>query len=229
MQYIKLSHALEKTSPVHIGLKNPEITPNSQIYKGGGYNSYIISVENHCGTHVDAQDHFIDGGKRISDYNINELVFEAPLLLDIPKKQKELIKLEDISRFNLEGKDCLILRTGFEKYRRDDPETYLTLNPGIEPDLIYWIRNNYPEIKCIGIDCVSISSFQKPEKGKEAHLNAFIEKRELGKPLILVEDMKLDKIRNLNSIESIIVVPWQIRGVDSAPCTVLAKIKPAKT
>ncbi|MGZ7048139.1 MAG: cyclase family protein, partial [Methanobacterium sp.] len=64
---------------------------------------------------------------------------------------------------------------------------------------------------------------------KKAHLNAFMEKKELGEPLVLVEDMKLDNIKNLDSVENIIVVPWQIKGIDSAPCTVLAKIKPTKT
>ncbi|MGZ7043530.1 MAG: cyclase family protein [Methanobacterium sp.] len=109
IQYIKLSHVLQETSPVHIGLKNLEITPKGQISKGGGYNSYIISIENHCGTHIDSQAHFIDGGKSISDYGVNELVFNNPLILDISKGKNGLIKLEEISKLNLEDKDCLIL------------------------------------------------------------------------------------------------------------------------
>ncbi|HML05629.1 MAG TPA: cyclase family protein [Methanobacterium sp.] len=225
MKYIVLSHALEETSPVHIGLKSLEIIPNSQVSKGGAYNSYIISVENHCGTHIDAPGHFLDEGKIISDYSQEELIFNNPLILDMPKKQEEVIKLEEISELNLEDKDCLIFRTGFEKYRKDDPDTYLRLNPGIEPDLIYGIRKNYPNIRCIGIDCVSISSFLKPEQGKEAHLNAFNKNKELGEPLVLVEDMNLEKIENLDLIGTIIVVPWNIKGIDSAPCTVLAKLK----
>jgi len=224
MPYVELSHALKETSPVHIGLKNLEITPKTQISEGGGYNSYIISVENHCGTHIDAPAHFMDKGKTISDYSIAEFVFNNPLILNTPKKQEELIKIDEISKNNLKGKDCIIFYTGFGRYRKQDPDTYLTMNPGIEPDLIYWIRKNYPEIKCIGIDCISISSFKKPEQGKKAHLNAFMENKEIGKPLVLVEDMKLDTIKKLNSVKKIIVVPWQIKGIDSAPCTVIAKI-----
>ncbi len=224
MSYTILSHMLEETSPVHIGLKNLEITPRSQIAQGGGYNSYIIAVENHCGTHIDAQGHFMDGGKTISDYQPNELRFKCPLILDIPKGEEELIRLEEIYGHDLKDKDCLIFRTGFEKYRNVDADIYLKLNPGIDPDLIYWLRENYPQIRCIGIDCVSISSFSKPEQGKEAHLNAFVEKNGLGHPLVLVEDMKLGNIKN-DTLESIIIVPWQIKGIDSAPCTVLAKIK----
>lgn len=225
MRYIRLSHALEENSPVHIGLKKLEIIPNSQITEGGSYNSYIISLENHCGTHIDAPGHFIDEGRIITDYGPNELIFKKPLILELPKKEREVIRLEEIHEVNFEGRDCIIFRTGFEKHRESDPETYLTLNPGIDPELIYWIRKYHPEIRCIGMDCVSISSYGKPEQGKEAHLNAFTEHKDMGEPLVLVEDMKLAKIEDLNSIETIIVVPWQIREIDSAPCTVIARMK----
>ena len=98
---------------------------------------------------------------------MKELVFNNPLILDVPKKQEELIRVEEISKLNLDGINCLIFRTGFGKYRRNDPDTYLTVNPRIEPDLIHWLRKNYPEIRCIGIDCVSISNYKKPEEGKK--------------------------------------------------------------
>lgn len=223
MRHILLSYMIEEDSPVHIGLKDPRISPSSQISEGGGYNSYIINVENHSGTHVDAPGHFIEGAKIISEYSSDELIFKDPLLLDTPKGENKLIKLEEISKLDLKGKDCLIFRTGFGRYRND--EIYLNSNPGIHPDLVYWLRKKYPQIRCIGIDCISISPFQKPEEGKKAHLNAFIENKELGDPLILLEDMKLDNIKNVDSIQKIYVVPWQIKGIDSSPCTVIAKIK----
>ncbi|MBU4534884.1 MAG: cyclase family protein [Euryarchaeota archaeon] len=189
------------------------------------YNSYLINVENHSGTHVDAPGHFLDGGKIISDYSPDELVFNNPLILDCPKKPGELIKLGEIFGRDLEGRDCIIFRTGFGKYRNDDPDTYLTFNPGIASDIIYWLRKNYKNIGCIGIDSVSISSYQKRKDGVKVHLNAFEENENFGEPLLLIEDMKLGDIKNKSSIETIMIVPWQIKGIDSAPCVVLAKIK----
>ncbi len=224
MKYIMLSYMLEESSPVHIGLQEPQIIPNAQISKGGGYNSYIINVENHSGTHVDAPGHFLEGGKIISEYKPDELVFNNPLILEVPKKQNELIKLEEVSNLNLEGINCIFFRTGFGKYREKDSETYLTSNPGIESELVYWLRKNYPEIKCIGIDCISMSSYQKPEEGKKAHLNAFMKNEELGEPLLLVEDMDLEIDEKLDSVETVFIIPWQIKGIDSAPCVVMAKI-----
>ena len=112
--------------------------------------------------------------------------------------------------------------TGFEKFHDNDPEKYLTQNPGISPEVVYWIRKNFKNVRCIGIDSISMSSYQNPKSGKEAHLNAFKKNKEFGEPLLLIEDMKLNNVKN-EDLESIVIVPWQIKGVDSAPCTVLAK------
>ena len=212
MGYITLSYALEETSPVHIGLKKPEMVHNNQIVEGTGYNTYLINVENHSGTHVDAPGHFMEGGKIISEYLPDELVFNNPLIVDIPKGPNELIKIWDISKLDFNGADCVLFYTGF------------TQNPGVSPEVVYFLRKNFKNVRCIGIDCVSMSGYQNPELGKEAHLNAFEKNNEFGEPLLLIEDMKLSNVKN-ESLESIIVVPWQIKGIDSAPCTVLAKVK----
>lgn len=222
MRYTTLSYTLEETSPVHIGLEQPEFVHNNQITGEDGYNTYLINVENHSGTHVDAPGHFVEGGKIISDYLPDELVFNNPLILDIPKGPNELIKIWDISKIDFTDVDCILFYTGFEKFHGDDPEKYLTQNPGISPEVVYFIRKNIKSVRCLGIDCISMSSYQNPESGKEAHLNAFEKNNEFGEPLLLIEDMRLSNVKN-EDLESIIVVPWQIKGIDSAPCTVLAK------
>lgn len=223
MGYTTLSYMLEETSPVHIGLKELKLVHNNQIVENG-YNTYLINVENHSGTHVDAPGHFMEEGKIISDYSPDELVFNNPIIVDIPKGQNELIKIWDISKIDFKDTDCILFNTGFGKFRESDRKKYLTQNPGISPEVIYFIRKNLKNVRCIGIDCVSMSSYQNPESGEEAHLNAFEKNVEFGEPLLLIEDMKLDLVKN-EDLESIIVVPWHIKGIDSAPCTVLAKTK----
>lgn len=223
MQYITLSHQLEENSPVHFNLRKPKIVPNSQITKGDGYNSFIITAENHSGTHIDAPGHFIEGGKTISEYQPYELIYGNPLILDVRKGPNEIIELQDINEINLNHVDCLLFRTGFEVYHDEHPEKYLTQNPGISPEAVYWIRQNFQGIRCLGIDTISMSSYQNPEPGRQAHLNAFMDDEKLGKPLLLIEDMKLGSIKT-EELDWVIVVPWQIKGIDSAPCTVIAKL-----
>jgi kynurenine formamidase len=122
----------------------------------------------------------------------------------------------------LQKSDCLLLHTGFGQYRSE--ERYRAYNPGIAPETILWIRKDYTNIRCIGIDSISISSFQHRNEGIEAHKAAFIIKKGLGEPLLLIEDMNLRTLSN-SKLKSLIVLPLQVDGIDSAPCTVLAKIE----
>lgn len=221
MQLLTLSHMIYTDSPVHVALKKPKIVQNSSVSGGDGYNSYIVTLENHSGTHVDAPGHFLEVGRIISDYSAFELFFKSPLIVDVPKNQNELIELEDVIERDFNGVDCIFFRTGFELYRESHPERYLTENPGISPDVVLWIRERYLDVRCLGIDSISMSSYKSPEIGEKAHLNAFEEHENLGEPLLFIEDMKLNDVEN-EELGRVIVVPWQLDGVDSAPCTVLA-------
>ncbi|MCE5214823.1 MAG: cyclase family protein [Methanobacterium sp.] len=221
MLFVTLSHMIDGDSPVHVALKKPEIVQNSSVSSGDGYNSYMVTLENHSGTHVDAPGHFLEDGRIISDYSPLELFFIHPLILDVPKNRNELIELKDVIDKDFNGLDCIFFRTGFESFRESEREKYLTENPGISPDVVLWIRESFSDIRCIGIDSVSMSGYKYPELGEKAHLNAFEEHENIGEPLLFIEDMKLNNIEN-DDLGMVLIVPWQLKGVDSAPCTVLA-------
>lgn len=220
MKYRTLSYPLSHQSPVHKELLKPSIKPNSQIFDGKKYNSYLIQVENHSGTHVDAPAHILPEGKKIADYHPDELIFTDPLILECPKEDNEFITREDIEKVDLDGVDCLFFRTGFGRYRELDTERYLTQNPGVSPELVSFIRRNHPSIRCLGTDTISISSYQKADLGIQAHLNAFQDGG--GEALLLVEDLNLEDV---DRVAEILVIPWQLESVDSAPCTVLARLE----
>ncbi|MCZ7393735.1 MAG: cyclase family protein [Candidatus Methanoperedens sp.] len=219
-----LSYPIKAGMPLYGDTPEPCIKPQSRIAKGYISNSYMISVHNHTGTHVDAPNHFIDNGKTISQYSLDELIFKNPVIIDCPKDSATLINPDDLRHASqkLRIGDCLLLRTGFGRFRGE--EKYRTHNPGISPETIVWIRKYYPGVRCIGIDSISISSFQHRNEGREAHRAAFIEQKGLGKPLLLIEDMNID-ILSGESIEMMIVLPWQIDGLDSAPCNIIGSIK----
>lgn len=223
-KYILLSYPIEEKTPHYGNTPAPVIKPFSRISGGANSNSSIISVHNHVGTHIDAPAHFIDGGKKISDYSLDELIFKYPLLLDCPTGADEFIPLKKtLSQSEIsEHIDCLLLKTGFSKYRIE--KVYRTNNPGILSDDIIWLRKNYRAIRCIGIDSLSISGYNYKEEGRKSHRAAFFNEIELGKPLLIIEDMDLKNISSNDYFTDIFVVPWQISGIDSAPCTVIAKV-----
>ena len=173
---------------------------------------------------MDAPRHFISGAKEISEYDIEELSFNNPIIIDCNKRPNTLITVEDIEEIDLKGFDCILFNTGFEKYREEDLDMYLTQYPGVSPDTIHWIRKNHQNIRCIGIDCISMARYDDAEIAKKTHITAFKSDKSYGQPLLFIEDMKIKKIGTEQTITSLIIVPWQIKGIDSAPCTIIASI-----
>ena len=224
MKYMLLSHTIDENTPLYGNTPKPRILTHSRISEGDSSNTAILSIHNHTGTHIDAPNHFVDNGKAISEYALDELVFKDPVIIDCPKDGASLIIPEDLQHAShmLQKSDCLLLRTGFGQFR--DEEKYRTHNPGIAQDTILWIRKKYPNIRCIGVDTISISSFQHRTVGREAHKAAFAIETGLGKPLLLIEDMNLDVLSN-SELKHVIVFPWQINNIDSTPCSVLAEIE----
>lgn len=50
-KYIRISYTLTSNTPLHPDLKKLRIYPKNQILTGDFYNTSIIEVENHSGTH----------------------------------------------------------------------------------------------------------------------------------------------------------------------------------
>ena len=224
MKYVLLSHTIDKNTPLYGNTPALRILAHSRISEGDSSNTAILSIHNHTGTHIDAPKHFVDDGKAISEYVLDELVFKDPVIIDCPKDDASLIIPEDLQHAShmLQKSDCLLLRTGFGRFRGEG--RYRTHNPGIAPDTIFWIRKEYPNIRCIGIDTISISSFQHRTVGREAHKAAFAIETSLGEPLLLIEDMNLDVLSS-SELKYVIVFPWQVNYIDSVPCSVLAEIE----
>ena len=217
---ISLSYPMNADTPTYGDLPKPEIIPYKSIAAGDTSNVYAITVYNHTGTHIDAPAHFVSDGRRISDYSPEELIFLKPLLIEMPKGPNEWVEKEDLKK--VKGADCLLIRTGFGALRGQ--EIYKTHNPGISPEAILWLRQEFREIRCVGIDAVSISGFQDRTRGRKAHLAAFERRGGFGEPLLLIEDMWLPVLKRGEKIRKIIVAPWLIQEIDSAPCTVLAEV-----
>jgi len=221
-RFLNLSYMLDSNTPLYGNTPKPEISNIKSIDKGDSSNLYEIKVCNHSGTHVDAPLHFVKDGRPLSDYSLDELTFQKPLLIEIPKKAGEWIEKEDIEKLELTEIDCLLFKTGFGKHRSDN--IYRLNNPGISPEAILFLREKYKSIRCLGIDSISITGFQDRPRGRTAHKVAFEEKKGLGKPLLLIEDMNFSVINTTKTIKKIILVPWLIKNIDSAPCAVLAEV-----
>jgi len=216
--WIRLSHILNSETPGYGGNTEFFVKKLKSINKGDSSNSLSIQMSNHVGTHVDAPSHFIEQGLTIEDYDIEEWVFNLPILIDIPRRDSSLIEIKDLDKELKEIKDAdlLLIRTGFEKKRKE--EDYWKNSPGFSPELAGYLCDKFPSIRAIGFDTISLTSLRHRELGRKAH------RKILGAGIRIFEDLLLSVIPTNNQPQLVIALPLLIEKADGAPCTVIARL-----
>lgn len=144
-------------------------------------------------------------------------MFEKPYLVLRKAEENEIFSLSDHEMKNIPNEiDILIIKTGFGEFRGE--EKYWKYNPGFAPIFATKLRENFPNLKVIGMDFISLTSYQNRELGREAH------RMFLGgeKPILLIEDMDLSNLTN--SPKSISCLPLMIHGLDGTPVSIIASI-----
>jgi kynurenine formamidase len=214
-QYIYLSYLLNDQTPLYGGGKGIHISPDRSIPAGDTANTKNLRFQNHSGTHIDFPNHFFDDGAVLQDYDANFWIFLKVHLLAQPAEQDELIELDNETLLKIPiDTDLLLLKTGFSEHRYK--EIYWNNNPGIKPEVADQLRNRCPGLRAIGMDFISLTSFQNRETGREAH------RQFLGKtPILLIEDMNLGEV--FVDPTKVICLPLLIEGADGAPVTIIAE------
>lgn len=217
--FVYLSHFFSKNTPTFGNDDKIEINTKTKISKGDVVNMYSLFLSNnHIGTHIDLPKHFYDSEKGVEYYNPKAWIFGNIKLIDIPRNNSDLITSSDFLDKNNKNVELILIRTGYQKYRNTDK--YWNDNPGLAADLGDYLRSNYPNLRAVGFDFISLTSWKHKEEGIKAHLN-FLDPSK--GEILIIEDMKLSDV-NDDEISEVVVSPWLIEELDSAPVTIIAKI-----
>ncbi len=210
-----LSYPITSHIPVY-GTKEarPEVRQIKSLKKGDTSQTYWIGMENHWGTHVDCPAHFFPQGKKIIDYDAGFWFFPKPQIICVKTKPGHIISRNDLATSLNRETDLLLLKSGWSKIRNEG--IYSVDNPGVEPELGMWLRKEYPSLRVIGFDWISLSSYKNKKVGQEAH-RVFLDPSKEGHPILIIEDMRIPDEEGLSEV---LVAPYLIEGIDSAPCTV---------
>jgi arylformamidase len=217
---VRLSHNLSSQTPFYEGLEQPRLDQLYSLERGDVCNSFYVTTSNHAGTHVDAPNHFNPRGRRIADYEIEELIFTRPALLDIEVEESELIRPGHLAGPAREDCDMLLVRSGFGA-RRGDVRTYVDRAPGFSRAAAEYLLRRFPSLRALAVDFVSIAAMAHEHEGAEAHRVFLGCEGYSDRAVLLVEDARLDA--SLANLAKVYIVPWFVEGLDSAPCTVFAE------
>lgn len=217
--FIFLSHTLSSNTPGYGGKKDFTSRSVKSIRDGGSCNQSEWQFNNHIGTHIDAPFHFSDLGKTLDQYPAQFWIFHHPQLILIRAEASQIIEPNIWCDSIATDTDLLLLKTDFEQWRED--EKYWAHNPGLSPDLGLWLRKNRPQLKIVGLDFISITSYDHRPLGKAAH-QAFLHESYPGTPLLVIEDMHLRELKT--NPRKVIVSPLRVEKADGSPVTVMAEI-----
>ncbi|MYB47382.1 MAG: cyclase family protein [Cenarchaeum sp. SB0662_bin_33] len=209
---VDLTLDMSETLPVFPGSPPMHMIPWSTI-RGEGYNSEMLFLSSHLGTHMDAPYHFVQDGLRIHQIPLDVLMGRATLL-NIQKKANEYIQRDDIVRWQRDNHKIphnspVIFYTGWQAHINHD--YYFTENPGLSRDAADYLASI--SVPLVGTDLPSIDA------GRDS---AFPAHHILArKGTVNVENLaNLDKIQYIEF--NYIILPLKIRNATGSPVRAMA-------
>jgi kynurenine formamidase len=220
--YKLLSYILTGSTPAWPGNPPLSIDPYSGISRGDTANTSMVHFHNHCGTHFDAPNHYIADGPKINELPPSTFIYERPLLLDIPREDREKIGDADLQPYadRIARCDLLMIRTGFSKYRSADPGRYSAEGPALGSSGAEYLVSNFENLKAVAVDFVSIASYRDQEDGNLTHRILLGGRR--GHFICAIEDVNLSCVDG-RSLKRVFALPFLVEGIDSAPVTMVAE------
>lgn len=217
---IYLSHILNSHTPTYGNRNTFEQVKKSDISKGDVANDTSISTTVHIGTHIDMPYHFYEEGQTIENYDASFWHFKKVLFVDILPKNLLIHTevLDVLADVKDQGYELLIVKTGI-CHRRNTKEFWHE-NYGFHADIYDYLIQNFPSLRVLGFDSISVSSIQDRMMGREAH------KRFLNpeKPILLLEDMDLTGLCATTQLKEVLISPLRIEKCDGLPCTVFGSV-----
>jgi kynurenine formamidase len=201
------------------------ITISEQSYQ---YLSLIINLETHCGTHIDFPSSYFLAGKGPQDYSISNFVCEA-LTVEVKKGENERITakelIEKLKEIPTLRNKVLLIKTGFGKFWKTDPEKYFTSFPTLERECAEVVANF--GLIAFGTDCPSVDmpddspsfpyvidegaeGFLQPIKDPKATNHLIL----LNSNYVIIENLNLEKVRDMEKF-TLCFPPLRIEPADN--------------
>lgn len=218
-----LSHPLTTTTPSYGDRDRLEIIPNASIKAGASANtSKWVFTNNHMGTHIDMPYHFDEDGKKTLDYSAQEWVFNKVVVVNIPCENAKLIDADDFVDKEIDSDiDLLLINTHYEQHR--ESAKYHNDNPGLAASLADYLRNRFPNLRCVGYDSISVTSWKYRPEGRLGH-RAFLGPNDANRSIWAIEDVSFIALEN-RELDWVIVSPLRVEDGNGGPVTIIAKVK----
>ncbi len=215
MKLLDLTLTISENIPTFPGSPQPSFIQDKNV-KNDGYNSELLFLSSHTGTHLDAPYHFQEKGEKIHEISLKRLVSSA-ILVKSRKKGDQPITKTDIQKFEKKhGKipsgSTVIFWTGWQKMIKNI--SYFIRNPGLSTAAAKYLVSK--KINLVGTDSPSIDL----GKDKRFPVHHIFSKNNV----LIVENLtNLEKIRS--SKFHFVVLPLKLKGATGSPVRAIAFVE----
>jgi len=217
VHYIWLSHPLGLKDPRPPAIPPPRLSEFLTVAKDGA-SVHVLRVASHTGTHVDAPRHVVEDGLAITDFAPEEFVFTHPVVIDLPLWDCEIVMPEHLAPHaeRLGKADLALFRFNYARVRVMEPKRFSERSPGFGVESARWLRGACPGLRAVGMDVPSLACIAHLDRTMAAHNELLGGER---RRFLVIEDMDLG--RDLWGMNEVRLSPWLVKGMDSAPCSVV--------
>ena len=210
MKTVDLTLGISPHTKVFPGYLKPAFVKWSKL-DTQGYDSEIMFLSTHTGTHMDAPSHFLLGSDSIDEIATERFVCGA-VLLKIRKQDNELITYKNImdSGIDIKEKDTVIFFTGWNTHYEED-NNYIIHSPGLSVDAAEYLVEK--KINAVGIDTPGIDA------GNDTNFKAH--KILLSNNVLIIENLfNLEKLTTERF--TLILTPLKLIGASGSPIRAIA-------
>jgi arylformamidase len=214
MTFLDLTHQLHSAIPV-APILPPVSFERVMKLEDGQPNVMMCSMPSHCGTHVDAPSHFIQGGLTIEEVPLEWLIGRSSTVsLELEPRQAITAAMLETAGGHVQAGDRLFLDTGFSA-RYQTPE-YVE-HPYLDASAADWIVER--GVRLLALDCLTPD---KPHSLRDAGFDFPVHHRLLGEDVIIVENVRLDP--RPPDVFEVSILPLPLRAGDGAPARIVARV-----
>jgi arylformamidase len=222
--YLELSYVIKKSDPIYPNNPPESLEPVLRQDNGDICNVSMIHHFTHNGTHLDTPFHHDPKGEKIETIPLEKFIYEHPVLLNIPKNYCEEITDGDLRKYDLQQADALLIRTGFDELRIQDPAGYSERFPGVSLDAAKYMREELLALKTVIIDFMSIEKYLEGNRqGYPVHHQLLCMSTSNQRPILIIEDANLKPLVG-KDLKRVFALPMRFEGTDGVPVNVVAEV-----
>jgi arylformamidase len=206
---LDLTREVRNETKVFPGSPLPKFIPWTKM-DVHNYDSEVIFMSTHTGTHMDAPSHFASNASSIDKISVNRFISNA-ILITIKKGSNQVITTGEIesSDVRIMDGDSIVFSTSWEN--EVDKDYFFSDSPGLSEDAAKYLINK--KVNAVCIDSPSI------DRGSD---NDFpVHKILLSREILVVENLC-----NLNKLKTqyftLVMTPLKLSGASGSPIRAIA-------